>query len=245
MAISEKLRKKLEKRKAALKSGGGGLKGLIIFPEGKRRVRFLPVGNDEDFAMEVKQYYLGQEIKGVLSPDTVGLPCAITEVYEALRTSKDEDDKELAATFKPSKKNLSPAIAYKDEKGKEIDERGAQLAVLTTGMYSTLIDWMTDDDYGDFTDPKEGYDVKVKREGKTKTDTEYNMLKMNSSKLPKEYKGPYNIEEMVKAIMPTYEETQEKIAQFLGVSISDLPTSTKKSKKGEDGDKKKKKKKKS
>lgn len=242
MAVSEKLKKKLLKRKEAIKNSGGGLKGVILFQEGKKRVRFLPVG-EEDFAVEAKTFYLGNDIKGVISPATFGLPCGINETYEKFRKG-DESEQELAATFKPGKKFYSPALAYKDEKGKEIDDRGAQLANLTNGMYNELIDWMLDDDYGDFTDAKTGYDVKVKREGKTKTDTEYSLMKMNSSKLDKKYNKIYNPEEMLKAILPTYEETQQKMAQFLGLEVEDLFSKKKKKKKSSEDDEPKKKKKK-
>ena len=248
MAVSEKLKKKLLKKKADLKNGGGGAKGLILFQEGKKRIRILPVPEDEEFTLQVTQFYLGQEIKGVISPATFGEPCAITEVYNHLN-SGDDDDKETAGSFKPRQKQLAPAIAYKDEKGKEIDDRGAQLAILTNSMVNELIDWMVDEEYGDFTDPKTGYDVVVKREGKTQTDTEYSLLKRNESKLDKKYAkaAPYNIEEMVRAILPTYEETKEYIKRFLGLDDSELDEilgSKKKKKKGsKDKDKKKKKKK--
>lgn len=242
MAVSEKLKKKLLKRKEQIKNTGGGMKGVIFFQEGKKRIRLLNCG-EEDFAVEAEHYYLGQEIKGVISPATFGLPCGIHEVYHMFRKG-DESEQELAATFKPGKKFYSPAIAYKDDKGKEVDDRGAQLANLTNGMYNELIDWMIDDDYGDFTDPKTGYDIKVKREGKTKTDTEYSLMKMNSSKLDKKYNKIYNPEEMLKAILPTYEQTQEYIAQFLGMEVSDLFSKKKKKKKGSDDEPKKKKKKK-
>lgn len=248
MAITEKLRKKLEKRKAEIKNSGGGAKGLILFPEGKKRIRLLPVGDDEDFALETTQFYLGADIKGVISPATFGEPCAIMEMYNELKKSKDDDDKELADTFKPRKRFLSPAIVYTDDKGKQIDDRGEQLALLTNGLYNELIDWMLDEDYGDFTDPKTGYDVVVKREGKGQNDTEYSLLKKPESKLDKKYakKGPYDIEKMVRDIMPSYEETQNYINQFLGLDPDDEKPKKKKKKgdKGKDSDGKKKKKKK-
>lgn len=243
MAITEKLRKKLEKRKQQLADKGKGF-GYVTFKEGKKTVRFLNPGDDEDFAVEVILFFFGKEIGGFVSPASFGQPCAAWDAYHELKKSKDEDDNAIAATFKPRKKYFSPIITYKDEKGKEIDEEvGETLALLAGTQYAELIDWMLDEDYGDFTDPVNGYPVKVKRTGAGQFDTVYTQMKLDNSKLPKKYRGVYNPEEMVKKIIPTFEETEEKLNEFLGIDGADK----KKKKKGskdekpsKDGKKKKK-----
>jgi hypothetical protein len=233
MALSEKLRKKMEQKKKELASRGGGMKGLVSFKEGKTRIRFLNCG-DEDFAFEATQFYLGKEIGGFISPATFGEPCAVNEFYTKLSKSTNDDDREIAETLKPRKKPLAPIIKYKDEKGKEIDEdKGAALAILTNDNYQELVDWMLDeDDYGDFTDPKNGYDIKINRVGAGKFDTKYKLMKCDSSKLAKKYAGTtYSPEDMVRKLIPSYEDTQEFLLKFQLANGLDTEEPKKKKKK--------------
>lgn len=233
MAITEKMRKKLEKRKKEIADRSSGGFNFISFKEGKTRVRILPGKPDEDFAMEVTQFWFGDKIKGMVSPATFGLPCAATEMYEELRKG-DDGDKDIAKSFAPRTKIMAPMIKYKDEKGKEVDtDTGVKPGILTGGQYTELVEWMLDEDYGDFTDEKEGYDIKIIRTGKGKTDTEYKQMKMPNSKLAKEYRGKvYDIEKMIKDLLPSYEKTQEMINEFLGIANDEDDKPKKKKKKG-------------
>lgn len=246
MAVSEKMRKKLEKRKEDLKKGSGEF-NTIIFQPGITRIRILPVPKDEDFACETVQFFLGKDLGAVISPATFNEPCAIYDTHQELKSSDDEDDKALAGRFRPSKRYYAPAIKYSDEKGKEVDG-SPKLAVLPQGVYTELIDLFLDDENGDFTDPKEGYDVKIKREGTGKNDTSYTVLVCKPTSLPKDLrKKIYDPEKMVRDIMPSYEETEKKINAFLNLGDDEEEEAPKKKKKKpvsdlEDKPKKKKKK---
>lgn len=209
---------RLKKKQEELQKRGQGGGSVIYLKEGTLRVRLLPTIDEEaDFVIELTQFYLGQEIKGVLSPSTFGEPCAVMEKYQELRESPDPDDKELAKKFVPKKKYLAACIAYSDEKGKQVNEdRGVSLVQLTTGLYQEIIDYYLDEDeWGDMTDPEEGYDLKLKRVG-TGLNTEYSAICCRHTPLPKKYNKGVDTEAMVKAILPTYEETLEKITKFLG-----------------------------
>ena len=214
MAISEKMRKKMEARKKDLASKGGA-KGVIFFKDGKTRIRPLPVGKDADFAQEVITFYINEE--NVISPATFGEPCAIYEKYQELKKGDDED-KETAEKIKPRRRFYSPSIKYKDEKGKEYDkDLGPALAILTNGVYEAMVDLLLDDEGGDFMDEKEGYDIKVQRSGSGMTDTKYSAIACKPSALPKELRGKtYDPEKMVRDMMITYEESQEIIDSFFG-----------------------------
>ena len=155
------LKERMLKKKEELKARGS--KGDIIYlKEGTLRVRPLPVGDENDFVVEVTQFYLGAEIKGVYSPSTFGLPCAIMEKYNELKESSDPDDKELAKKFVPKKKYLMPVVVFADEKGKQIDkEKSGRMVQLTNGLYQEIIDlYLDEDEWGDMTDTEEGYDLK-------------------------------------------------------------------------------------
>lgn len=210
---------RLKKKRVELKTKGGG--GNITFlKEGTLRVRLLPVNEEADFVMEVTQFYLGQTIKGVFSPSTFGQPCAIMEKYEELKSSSDDDDKELAKKFTPKKKFLAACIVL-DDKGQKVDEeKGVTLVQLTSGLYQELIDlYLDDEEWGDMTDPESGYDIKLTRTGSGMMDTEYSCKPCKNTALPKKYNKEIDLEEMVKSIIPSYEETQDKINQFLGGGV--------------------------
>lgn len=215
MAVKKSRAERLKSKKAELKSRGG--KGNITFiKEGTIRARLLPVSEDDDFVVEVTQFYLGPNIKGVFSPATYGEPCAIMEKYDELRDSGDPDDKELAKKFSPKKKYLVPVILL-DDKGKNVDgEKGVTLLQLTGGLYQELIDlYLDEDEWGDMTDPDDGYDIKFTRTGSTLTDTEYSLKPCKNTPIAKAYRKEVSPEEMVKAIIPTYDETLSKIKEYL------------------------------
>ena len=219
--LSKKLRKKLEARKAKLKERGSG--NLIFLKAGDElRCRIKPVGAENEFGIEVRQFYLGSEIKGVISPITFGEPCSIMETFEELKASSDSDDVELANTFQPRSRYLISAVVYKDTKGKKVDpDASKKMIMLTNGMYEDLVDLFLDDEWGDFTDVEDGYDVKLSREGSGKTDTVYSVKPMKNTPTPKEYRDDIDLEEMVREMIPTYEATEGFINQFLGDENND------------------------
>ncbi len=225
------LKDRLAAKKEQLKKSGGG-SNIIFLKEGTLRVRVLPTGDEEDFVGEVTQFYLGSDIKGVYSPATFGKPCAIMEAYEELKKSDDADDKELAKKFVPKTKYLMPVIVYKDGKGKEIDEeQSGKLVQLTKGLYEEIIDlYLDEDEWGDMTDKEDGYDIKLTREGSTMTDTEYSVKPCKNTPIHKKYKKADDIDlpGMIESIIPTYEETQSNINQFLNLDDDDEPKKKKK-----------------
>lgn len=216
------LKERLKKKKKELKERTSG--GDIIYQkEGSMRVRILNTGQDSDFVFEVIQFYLGGEIKGVFSPATFGQPCAIMEKYEELKESSDPDDKDLAKSFSPRNKYLAPVLVYADDKGKKIDnERSGKLIQLSNNQYQAIIDhFLDEDEWGDMTDVKDGYDIKLTRVGTGQYDTEYSMSPCKNTPTPKGFTKEYDLEALVKNTIPTYEETQEAINSFLSLGESD------------------------
>ena len=141
--LKERLKKKQQELKAKSQSGA------IFFQKADTviRVRVLNMGEEEEFIKEITQFYLGSEIKGVISPDTFGEPCAIMEAYEELRNSSDDDEKDLASKFSPRKKYMAFCAFYKDEKGKEVDENlSPKFLLLTSGVYQSILELYLDDD---------------------------------------------------------------------------------------------------
>lgn len=215
------LKERLKEKKAELKSRGTG--GNIVFLKDgdDLRVRILNMGEENEFIQEVTQFYLGGEIKGVISPETFGEPCAIYEEFQKLKTSKDPDDKDFSKKFNIRKRYLAYCIIYKDSKGKEVDPDSPKFVLLANSMYDKIIElYLDEDEWGNMTDLDKGYDLKLKRTGSGKMDTEYSVSPCKETPWPKAFRGKvFNLEEEVRKLMPTYEETKELLARFLGGSI--------------------------
>lgn len=189
--------------------------GVVFVKEGTLRVRILPVGDDVDWALEMTHFYLGKTVKGVFSAVSIGDECPVHEKYLELKEGSD-DDKDLAKSFTPRTKYLIPCLVYEDERGKKIDkDKSGKLVMLTPGIYGEIIDFFVDPDLGDFTDPKEGYDLKIKRTGTTMTNTEYSVTAMRPSPLPKEWNKIVDLEKMAKTVTLPYEDAEDKLADFL------------------------------
>ena len=224
------LKDRLRKQRKALKESGSS--NMIFLKEGTIRVRVLPVGEENEFVKEVTQFYLGNTIKGVYSPSTFGEPCAILEAYHELKDG-DDDEKDLAKSLIPKTKYLMPVLVYEDLKGGKVSkEKSGKLLQLTKGLYQEILDlYLDEDEWGDMTDVKNGFDLKLSREGTGMTDTEYSVKPCKNTPIDKEWRKEVDLEAMVKAIIPTYEETQEKLDEFLGMSktpLDDMPDKKKK-----------------
>jgi len=210
------LAEKLAKRRQEIKDRSTG--GSVVFiKEGTLRIRILPAPDEVDWAVETTGFYLGPEVKGVFSADTLGEDCPVLEKYHELRDSSKPGDKEIAKTLTPRTKYLVAALVYEDEKGKEIDtKRSGKLVQIPTGVYNTMIDNFLDPEMGDFTDPDTGYDFKIKRTGKGKQDTEYTLLPMRPSAIPKDYRKEVDPLDIFKeSVALSYDEAESKLAQFL------------------------------
>jgi len=238
--VKENLKERLRKKKLELKAKSQ--QGAIFFqkPDTTIRVRILNMGEEEEFVKEVIQFYLGPDLKGVISPATYGMPCGIMESYDELKNSENDDDKELAGKFFPRNRYLAFCLFYKDERGKEIDEQlSPKFLLVTGGVYQEILDlYLDESDWGDMTDPVNGYDIKIKRIGSGKMDTEYTVMSCKNTPVSKAFSGPYNLDEEIKKILPTYEKTKEMIEQFLGLDPEDEGNGGKRKKRVKKGIKK-------
>lgn len=215
--LKERLRKKLEDKKAQR------AQGAIFFQKADTtiRIRILNMGEEKEFIKEVTQFYLGADIKGVISPSTYGEPCGIQEGYEELKNSEEDDNREVASKFPPRQKYLAFCAFYKDLKGIEVDEKlSPKFILLSSGIYQEILEkYLDEDEWGDMSDPENGYDLKIKRVGSGKTSTEYSLTCCKPTPCPKPFRNKvYDLDAEVKNIIPTYEKTKELLEQFLGLA---------------------------
>lgn len=224
--VKKSLKQRLMDRKNKITTGGGASFILKLKEEKTYRIRILPVGEDKEFYADLVSFYLGntEELGEVISPSTLGEPCALLEKYNELKSSKDEEDKQIAKGLVPRNKTVLPIVMYEDEKGKNIDEKNARrLLQVTGGVLQEIIDlYLDEDEGGDMTDPKKGYDLKITRTGKGMKDTKYSVRACKPTALPKEYwKEEFDLESAVKEQIANYDETATKLESYLGTINSD------------------------
>lgn len=210
-------KKKLEERS----NGGGG----IIYPKkGTLRVRLMDQGEDKELGLEIIQFYLGKEKGGIISPATFDEPCPFMDKYQELKGSDDEDDQELAKRLVPRRRYIVGGTCYKDEKGKEVDpDRICKPILIPRSVYQGITDlYLDEDDWGDMTDPEEGYDIKITRAGEGLMDTTYTVNPCPGRKpLDPKYRKEMDLEEIIRGQMKSYDQLEELLNEFLGNSFDD------------------------
>lgn len=215
-------REKMLARKKALEAKGTN-SGFIFCKEGTTRVRIKSPGPDEELGIELIQFYLGDNIGSVYSPQTFDEPCPIMEKYLELKDSSDDDDKELAKKLIPKRRYVIGGIVYEDEKGKKPAYDGKDRVVLITRqVYQDIINlYLDEDEAGDMTDPKNGYDIKITRTGKGQFDTSYSVMKCKESRLDKAMSKPVELEKMVRAQIKSYDELEKILKSYLNEEEDD------------------------
>lgn len=209
-SIKEKLLAR--KKKLAEK----GTSSAFIFPKnGTTRVRILSAGPDNEPALEVVRFYVNGH--SVFSPATFEEACPFMEEYKRLKDSKDEDDKRLAKKLVPSRRYVLGCIIFKDAKGQEMDYSGEpRLLMVPSSVYQDIIEyWLDEDEAGDMTDPKTGYDIKIERSGSGQFDTTYSVRACKPTKIDKALLKSVDLEELVKKEIKSYDELEQELNEFL------------------------------
>lgn len=211
---SSSVREKLLARKKKLAEKGTS--SAFIFPKnGTTRVRILSAGPDNEPAVEIVRFYINKH--SIISPATFEEPCPFMEEYKRLKDSKDEDDKKLAKNMIPSRRYILACIIFKDAKGQEMDYNGEpRLLVVPSSVYQDIIEyWLDEDEAGDMTDPKTGYDIKIERSGSGQFDTTYSVRACKPTKIDKSLLKTVDLEGMVRKEIKSYDELEDELHEFL------------------------------
>lgn len=216
----ETTRDKMLARKKKLTEKGSG-NGFVYPSNGTTRIRIVSAGPNEELGVEVIRFYIGDH--SVISPATFDEPCPIMDKYKELKDSSDEDDKKLAKKMVPSRRYVLAALVYKDEKGKQIDyDQKPRLVMVPASVYQDIIElYLDEDEAGDMTDIKNGYDIKIDRSGSGVFDTSYSVRNCKPTKVDKDLLKPVELSDLVKAQVKSYEELEEELNKFLNVSHDD------------------------
>jgi len=147
--------------------------------EGASLIRILPPYSGEDWYKETWFHFgIGVDRKPIAcARRLLDEPCYICEQVDELRKSEDPRDVELPTQIAARRRVFYNIIDLDDV------ESGVQIFSSGVTIFKDLLMYVADPDWGDITDPEEGYDIVIDREG-TGIDTKYNTrAKKNSTPL--------------------------------------------------------------
>lgn len=171
----EALRKKMEElneRKNRSGNGGGGRIKYWKPKQGRNVIRILPGKNGNDFYAEARvRYNVGPNKKRVVVPLDPDEACPIKDFVDALYKSGDKDDEKLAKKMRATNRYLFNVIDRSVEEGQE---GYGEVMVYECGpsVFTDILSIICDPDYGDITDPENGWDIIITKTGKD-LETEY------------------------------------------------------------------------
>jgi hypothetical protein len=160
----------LKSKLNSFKRTGGDRDTSIWKPkEGKSIIRIVPwKDNPANPFIELHFHYLGN--KTYLSPLSYGNRDPIAEFADALRADQSRDPKERyaeARPFMPKLRTYVPIIVRGEE------DKGVRFYSFGKTVYQELLSYISDPDYGDITDPKNGRDIVVEFIPQEKSDTNF------------------------------------------------------------------------
>lgn len=134
--------------------------------EGKHVIRIVPwKENRENPFIELYFHYLGN--KTHLSPTSNGNRDPIMEFAEALAAGGTKDDWAQSRPFRPKLRTFVPIIVRGEE------SKGVRFMSFGKTVYTELLSIISDPDYGDITDVKNGRDIVVEYIPQEKSDTSF------------------------------------------------------------------------
>jgi len=186
--------------------------------EGKTVVRIVPwKDNRENPFIELYFHYLGN--KTYLSPTSHGNRDPILEFAEKISEGGDKESWAQARIFRPKLRTYVPVLVRGEE------EKGVRFYSFGKTVYQELLSIISDPDYGDITDVKNGRDVVVEYIPQEKSDTNFaktmvrpkpNQTPISDSaeKIQKFLNEQPDIRSLFKE--PSYAELSSVLAAYLG-----------------------------
>lgn len=184
--------------------------------EGKTVIRIVPwKENKENPFIELYFHYLGN--KTYLSPTTNGNRDPIMEFAEALASGGTKDDWAQSRPFRPKLRTFVPIIVRGEE------EKGVRFMSFGKTVYTELLSIISDPDYGDITDVKNGRDIVVEYVPQEKSDTNFAKTMVR----PKPNQTPAGTADQIQKFLteqpdlraifkePTFEELKVALARYL------------------------------
>ena len=158
-------------------------------------------------------------------PDVIFCCLPILELAEKLKSTGSKDDWKLGQILTPKQRNFAPIII----RGEEDD--GVKFWGFGITVYTELMQYMVDPDYGDIVDIMSGRDITVSYKTKEQTGTNYPStsirIKPNQTSIADDAKllekilnEQIEITEVYKE--PTYEDLEKELELFLNPESQDV-----------------------
>lgn len=137
--------------------------------EGETKIRIVPLATDPENPFIELFFHYGLGGKTYYSPLSYGERDPIAEFSDSLigEGGLSKEEYKAAKQFYPALRTYLPIVV----RGKE--KEGVKYWAFGKQIFEQLLSIMTDEDYGDITDPNEGRDVKVTFTPKEKSDTNF------------------------------------------------------------------------
>jgi len=136
--------------------------------EGENLIRILPpYGESGLFFREVDMHFgVGKNGESFVCTRAEGGRCYACEKLEELRSSDDPEKIKLARKFVPRHRVLYNIVDLNEP------SKGVRIFSSGTTIFKDILSYFADPDWGDITDPENGYDIRIIREG-TGLETSY------------------------------------------------------------------------
>lgn len=184
---------------------------------GKQQIRIVPYQHNKENPFLEMHFHYDLAKRNYLSPMTYGRPDPVIEFAEKLKSSGNSDEWKLGKKMEPKMRTYVPIVV----RGKESE--GVKFWGFGKTVYTELLGFIADPDYGDITDPMNGRDISVeftpsdspgtypKTAIRVKPNTspiteDRNIAELIASKQP-------NISDIFKE--PTYEELEKALENWL------------------------------
>lgn len=146
----------IKEKLAALKGEKSGASKLIWKPKnGRQTIRFLPYIHDKDWPITELSFHYDITGTSILSPNSFGKPDPINEFADKLRQTGEKEDFLQSRKISSKQRWFAPIIV----RGEETE--GVKFWGFSKTILEQILTFASDEDFGDFTDPKSGRDFYV------------------------------------------------------------------------------------
>lgn len=230
----EKMKKRFEELKNSSSSNNLD-KVFLQLPNGKTIVRLLPYKYDDNPFKEVYVYYELKKGSAILSPRIIGQKDPVWDFINELYKSGNKTDKDLASELRPIFRAWVWCIV-KSINDDSIDTSHPYILSLSKSNYIELLSIITDPEYGNIFDYKNGRDIILE---KIPPEQAKNLFGKTALRIRPNISEATDTEEEFKAMIdkqlkyediltiPTEEEMNELLKQF----TLDKPNATEETKK--------------
>jgi hypothetical protein len=122
---------------------------------GNQVIRIVPNKSNADYPFHELYFHYGLGGKNYLSPTSNGNPDPLVEFADKLKGTGSKDDWQLSRQITPKMRVYVPVLV----RGQESE--GVKLWGFGKQVYTELLGFISDPDYGDITDPAAGRDISV------------------------------------------------------------------------------------